>query len=286
MDEPLVRRLLRQFPELDLASLRPLAEGWDYAIWAVGDEWVFRFPRRAVAIPGVELELRALPQLAPLLPLPVPTPAFVGRPTDEFPWPFFGSRLLPGHELGCLDLDDGARTTVARSLGAFLRALHAADIADLPTDSNRRADMSVRVPKTREQLTAVEGIWDPPPEVDRLLDDAEQLPPTPHRAVVHGDLHFRQLLAEDDGRLTGVIDWVDLSRSDPAIDLSMYWSYFPAAAREAFLEAYGPVEDEQLLRARVLAFSLGAALAAYGEDERNAAVEREALEGLARAAAG
>jgi hypothetical protein len=53
-----------------------------------------------------------------------------------------------------------------------------------------------------------------------------------------------------------------------------------------FLAEYGPVTDEQLLRARVLALSLSAALAHYAHDEGFQAVEREAFSGLARAAAG
>ena len=64
----------------------------------------------------------------------------------------------------------------------------------------------------------------------------------------------------------------------------MLWSYFSADGREAFLDEYGPVTDEQLLRARVVAFSLSAALAHYGHSEGFSAIEREALAGLERAA--
>jgi aminoglycoside phosphotransferase (APT) family kinase protein len=84
-------------------------------------------------------------------------------------------------------------------------------------------------------------------------------------------------------RLTGVIDWVDVCRSDPAIDLSLLWSFVPPASRGAFLEAYGPLDEAQLLRARVLALSLCAALAGHAHAEGLAEVEREALAGLARA---
>jgi aminoglycoside phosphotransferase (APT) family kinase protein len=102
---------------------------------------------------------------------------------------------------------------------------------------------------------------------------------------VHGDLHVRQVLVDGNARLTGVIDWVDVCRSDPAIDLSMLWSYLPRAGREAFLAEYGPVSGGQLLRARVVALSLSAALAHYGHNEGFAAIEREALAGLERSAA-
>jgi aminoglycoside phosphotransferase (APT) family kinase protein len=289
VDEPLVRRLLAQFPGLDPQSLRPFAEGWDYSIWAVDERWAFRFPRREMAVPGTRREIAVLPELAPLLPIPVPDPVFVGEPADRFPWPFFGSALLAGRELGEADLDDAARIEVARPLAQFLRVLHDADVDyELPTDANRRADMKTRVPKTRAQLADLEaeGIWRRPALVDRLLDEAERLPDSQISTVVHGDLHFRQVLVDGNGRPTGVIDWVDVCRSDPAIDLSMLWSYFPVEGREVFLAEYGPVSHEQLLRARVVAFSLSAALAHYGHSEGFVAIEREALAGLERAATG
>jgi aminoglycoside phosphotransferase (APT) family kinase protein len=286
VDEELARQLLRQFPELALKSLRPLSEGWDYTIWVVDEIWAFRFPRRKVVVPGTLRELATLPQLAPLLPVAVPEPVYVGRPAQRFPWPFFGSKLLPGQELGEAELRDDARIDVGRSLARFLRVLHAADVGhDLPTDGNRRADMSDRVPKTRAQLAELDqlGLWGRRESVDRLLDEAERLTPSSRSAVVHGDLHFRQVLVDDDARLTGVIDWVDVCRSDPAIDLSMLWSYLPSAGREAFLAEYGIVAEDQLLRARVIALSLSAALAQYGHRERFPTIEREALAGLERA---
>jgi aminoglycoside phosphotransferase (APT) family kinase protein len=288
VDERLVRRLLAQFRGLDAESLRPFAEGWDYSIWGVDERWAFRFPRREMAVRGVRREIAVLPELAPLLPIPVPEPVFVGEPSDGFPWPFFGSALLPGQELGDAELDDGARVELGLALARFLRVLHRADVAyDLPPDANRRADMKTRVPKTREQLADLEaeGIWQRPPSVDRLLDEAERLPDSRVSTVVHGDLHFRQVLVDASAVPTGVIDWVDVCRSDPAIDLSMLWSYLPREGREAFLAEYGPVSEEQLLRARVVSLSLSTALAHYGHSEGFAAIEREALAGLGRAAA-
>jgi aminoglycoside phosphotransferase (APT) family kinase protein len=288
VDEALASRLLARFPELEVESVRPFAEGWDYTILLVNERWTFRFPRREIAVPGVRREIAVLPELAPLLPIPVPVPVFVGEPSEDFPWPFFGSELLPGRELGEVELADRDRVEIGRSLASFLRRLHDAEVAyELPRDANKRADMSARVPKTREQLDelAATGLWRRPASVERLLEAAEELPPSDVLVVVHGDLHFRQVLVGEDASATGVIDWVDVCRSDPSIDLSMFWSYLPREGRDTFLAEYGPVTDEQLLRARVIALSLSAALAHYGHREGFRAVEREALFGLVRTAA-
>ena len=280
MDEERARRLISaQFAPLPERSVAALSEGWDYAVFLVDDVWVFRFPRREVVVPGTEREIAVLPLLE--VPLAVPRPEHVGVPTDAYPWPFYGARYIPGEE--AVGLDDGTRERLALPLARFLRALHAHDL-DLPVDLQRRSDMSFRVPRVRQAVAAIADLWQPPPLVDEVLREAEELPPAEPTAVVHGDLHFRQLLVHED-ELSGVIDWVDVCRADPGQDLQVVWSFLPPGARAGFLAEYGPLPDASLLRARVLALNLGSILARYGHDAGMPAVEAEALASLERTAA-
>jgi aminoglycoside phosphotransferase (APT) family kinase protein len=290
VDEALARRLLGQFPELAVDSLELVAEGWDNAVWLVDGSWAFRFPRRAMAIPGVEREIAVLPRLAPVLPLPIPVPAFVGRPAHRYPWPFFGAPFLAGREAADAALSDSARAAVAGPLGSFLRALHAADddlARTLPADPMGRADMAERVPRTRERLEelAEARLWQAPSSVEDVLSEAERLPPAAATVVAHGDLHFRHILIGEDETLRGVIDWGDVCRGDPAIDFPLFWSFFDGPARGAFLDAYGPIGEDRLLRARVLALFLCGVLALYARHEGFPNIEREAVAGLVRASA-
>ncbi len=291
IDEALVRRLVgEQFPSLAVHELRPFAEGWDNALWLVDDAIAFRFPRRAIAIPGVEREIRVLPGLAGELPRPIPVPVYVGRPSPAYPWPFFGARLLPGREPAFVPLD-GRRDPLGAQVGAFLRALHdpsvvAAHGGGLPVDPMGRADMARRVPKTREALASLEavGAWTAPAAVGRLLDEALELGPADGRVLLHGDLHVRHVLLDDAGGLSAVIDWGDVCVGDPSIDLSLYWSLLDAPARAAFRAAYGAVSltPARLLRARVLALSLNGLLARYALDIADPALLAETLAGLDR----
>jgi aminoglycoside phosphotransferase (APT) family kinase protein len=288
VDEPLVRRLLVQFPELELRSLRRLAEGWDNSVWVVDERYAFRFPRRGVAVPGLEREIVLLPRLAPLLPLPIPRPAFVGRPDGDYEWPFFGCELIDGVEAGDAALDDEARVRVGLELARFLHILHSLEPEEaLPEDPNARADTLRRAAMAREELAELErlGVWRAPPELEAVLAQAEGLPPPEAPVVTHGDLHFRHLLVSE-GAASGVIDWGDVCLADPAIDLPLLWSFVPPRGRAAFLDLYGPVSEAQLVRARVLAIQLCAVLAHYGHVEGVPGVEREGLAGLERALAG
>jgi aminoglycoside phosphotransferase (APT) family kinase protein len=286
VDAALARRLIReQFPDLELSSLRLLGQGWDMTVWLVDDRWVFRFPRRQMVIPGLENEIAYLHELAPCLPLQIPNPTHLGQPSAEYHWPFYGARFLPGRELAEAELDDAARIALARPLAEFLRALHASSLdAELPVDPVRRADMTFRVPKTRERLVELErlGLWQAPPEAHDVIDAAIELAPPEPAAVVHGDLHLRHLLVDDGGQPTAVIDWIDLSRNNRGVDLVLYWSVLPPQGRRIFSEAYGPIAEEELLTARILSLFLCGTLAVYAHHEGMPALKREALAGLDR----
>ena len=286
VDETLARRLIRdQFPELELRSLRLLGSGWDMTVWLVDGEWVFRFPRREMVTRGLLVEVAELPRLAPLLPLPIPVPALLGEPSAEYAWPFYGAPFLPGGELAQQALDEGQRTALGRPLGEFLRELHATGLdADLPVDPVRRADMTLRVPKTLERLAQLEelGLWRAPREAYEVVEAAAGLGPPEPAALVHGDLHLRHLLVDGAGRATAVIDWIDLSWNDPGVDLVLYWGALPPEGRAAFRDAYGPITDGRLLRGRILALFLCGTLAVYGHEEGLPALRREAVAGLER----
>jgi len=287
VDEGLARRLLEeQFPDLASLPIVPLGAGWDNTVYTVGQDWVFRFPRREVVLPGFRLEIDFLPKLAPLLPFAIPVPERIGEPSDAFPWPFFGALKLPGVELG--DAPETDRETLAVDLARFLTTLHRDEAVQavgrpLPENWTRRADMKLRVPYVLDKLAELDALWRAPARVRALLEDARSLPPHRPKAVCHGDFHFRHVLVED-GRMRGVIDWIDLCRGGPALDLQIVWGVLPADARPAYFAEYGDVDAETLLRARVIAFHLGAALLDYGHQERIPALEREALASLDRAA--
>ena len=59
---------------INKASL--LGEGFDNTVYSFNNSYVFRFPRRKIAIKLIELELKLLPALASLLPIPIPRPEF------------------------------------------------------------------------------------------------------------------------------------------------------------------------------------------------------------------
>ena len=267
-----------QFPALAPVRLEPFGEGWDNAAWLVNGDWVFRFPRRKFAAPLLETETRALPAFARSLPLPVPVPLRVGKPEGRYPYLWAGYRKLEGTTADRAALTEAQRVAAAPALGAFLRALHATPVSPLGLAGDTIGRMDV--PKRRAKaLAEVERLKGEPgamgvAALGAILADAPELPDAPP-TLVHGDLYARHVLVDAAGRPSGIIDWGDVHVSDPAIDLMLAFQFLPPSARPAFFDAYGPVSDVTLRRARFRAVVHGLAVLPYALKTSDAALRLE-----------
>ena len=275
-----------QFPDLAPVRLRLLGIGWDNTAWLAGGAWVFRFPRRQIAVELLRIEVAALRSLAARLPLPIPDPELVGAPAVQYPWPFAGHRLLAGRLIHEVRLSDSARAELARPLGAFLRALHAIAPDSVPAapprDHLKPAERHRRARVLLEDLDRAGAIPDRA-ALARILDNAPDYASRTD-TLVHGDCFFHNLLVDDDARLGAIIDWGDVHLGDPAIDLACAWGLLPATARSGFLDAYGPVSAETWAVARLRALHAGLTILDYArktDDEARAAEAQVALKHIA-----
>jgi len=264
VDEPLVRALLHdQMPDLATRPLRVLASGWDNVIYRLGDDLVLRFPRRALAADLVEHELRWLPELAPRLPLPIPSPVRAGRPGHGYPWSWSVCPWLPGIVAEEAVIADPTET--ATVLGHFVAAMHGPAPKDAPANPFRGIPLQGRAATVDERLETLDDLIDAP-SVRACWDDLLQTPEWSGPPLwLHGDLHPLNVLF-DHGRPSAVIDFGDLTAGDPATDLSVAWMMFTADTRSVFREAAGAVDDDTWLRARGWALALALAYLANSAD--------------------
>jgi aminoglycoside phosphotransferase (APT) family kinase protein len=284
--------IAQQFPALAERPVEPFGEGWDNAAFLIGGEYVFRFPRRAVAVALIETEARVLPAIASKLPLPIPIPRFMGRPGAAYPWPFAGYDVLRGDALSAVRLDDGEFERLASECGTFLRALHTIDAASLPPpglDSDRigRLDHARRRPKVAERLAELKtaGLLEEiAPFVELLESVAPEGPRSGRLGVVHGNLYSRHILVLVDSvgarSAAGIIDWGDVHLGDPAVDLAVAFSVFPPRSRAAFAAAYGAIDQETWALARYRGVYHSALVAHYGHRIGDADLVRAGLAGL------
>ena len=260
--------LLEQHPDLAHLPLTQMGEGWDNAVFRLGEDLAVRLPRRAASAPMVEHELRWLPEIAPRLPLPVPTPIRAGRPGSGFPWAWSIVKWFPGTNAATDALRDPRAVAIA--LGGFLRALHQPAPADAPLSPFRSIPLDARTTRLHEHLDLLHDSVNR----ERILAVWDRLVVTPRWSGppmwIHGDLHPANVLLVDD-RLVAVIDFGDITCGDPATDLSVMWMLLPPEHRETMFTAAGrhrsnPSDEQMWRRARGWALSIGVAVIALGRE--------------------
>jgi aminoglycoside phosphotransferase (APT) family kinase protein len=277
----------QQFPALAPVRLKPLGTGWDNAAFLINDALVFRFPLRQAMAASLLREAEILPRLAPHLPLPIPNLSYVGVPTNAYPFAFAGYRILPGRTADQRPPSPSERADLAPALARFLAALHRIPVDAetrrwAPGDEITRADMVRRAPPLRDRLAANAAALDPAAVATLVaqVDDLATTPPAPATCWVHGDLYARHLLLDEANHLTGVIDWGDTHLGDPALDLSIAYSFLPAPARHTFTAVYGDADPALWRRARFRAIHYGAILTEYGVTVGDHVIKEVGLDAL------
>jgi aminoglycoside phosphotransferase (APT) family kinase protein len=232
----LVRLLLaEQHPDLAQLPVEFMANGWDNAIFRIGDTLLARLPRREPAAGSLLNEQRWLPVLAPHLQLPIPYPERTGLPAHGYPWTWGVVPYLPGVPATSADGLDLA--SVAAALGGFLGSLHAPAPPDAPANPYRGVPLADRAQSFAANLSAVSGLIDRD-AVRRVWQSALAAPVYAGPPLwLHGDLHPANILVSR-GRVSGVIDFGDLTSGDPATDLAVAWMLLPLPSHAAFRTAY------------------------------------------------
>ena len=251
IDTDLVRRLVdRQFPQWRHMPVSPVAfGGWDNRTFHLGDEMIVRLPSAAPYSLQVEKEHRWLPRLAPLLPLPIPTPLAMGEPAEGYPWHWSIYRWIEGDTAKTAQITD--RRAFAIALADFLIALRRIDPTGGPGPGQhnfyRGGPLTVYDREARQAIAALEGrietqaataVWEA-----ALAATWQGLP-----VWFHGDVAWGNLLVADGG-LSAVIDFGTSGIGDPSCDLAIVWTFFEGGSREVFRERIA-VDDATWARGR------------------------------------
>jgi len=215
------------FPELRVERVRFLAEGWDSCVFEIEDGVVFRFPKRKAVDQTLQTEIRLLPELAPLLPIPIPKFMYVSGPVGNHPWHAVGYQKLIGEPLHDIPLTPEIVAEIAPQLAAFLKALH-----EFPVGRAQALDVPMFSPEQwldrhkqlvtsahgiiRDQVDArtaghFEAFW------EKVFADPSSTRYTP--TLIHGDLSAEHVLIAD-RQVTGVIDFGDAMVADLALDFA------------------------------------------------------------------
>ena len=259
----LIAELLReQHPDLADLPLTFGARGWDNQLWRIGDDLAVRLPWSTEDAGELLLkEYAFLPAMAPRLPLPVPVPQRLGRPSERFPHPWIVTTWVDGEPADCAPATRGVEA--ADTLAAFLAALHQPAPGDAPAGRNSRGGslsaLGRGVAYSLKEAVG-RGLVSDPDALREVWADARDAPAWSGPPTwLHGDLHPANLLTRDGG-FCGVVDFGDLCAGDPACDLAACWMILPDGVIERFYQSYSPTVDAATLR-RARGWALWKALA-------------------------
>jgi aminoglycoside phosphotransferase (APT) family kinase protein len=252
IDAALAAQLVaEQFPEWAGLPVVPVDRpGWDNRTFRLGDTMSVRLPSAAAYVASVPKEHTWLPRLAPRLPLPIPVPLALGAPGGEYPWPWSVRRWIDGHVSSREQIRD--LVAFARDLAGFLVALQGIDATGGPVAGehcfHRGASLRIYDAETRDAIAALgrridgataEEVW------QAALDATWTGPPV----WFHGDIASGNLLLDDEGALSAVIDFGTCGVGDPACDLVIAWTLFDGESRAEFRRLM-PADDAMWARAR------------------------------------
>lgn len=261
IDAALVRRLLRaQHPDLSELPMNFIGEGFDNVIYRLGDQLAVRIPRRESAAVLLRNEQKWLPELATVLPLPIPSPVRIGTPESDneecaYPWHW---SVLPWFD-GVTADEDWPGLDQADRFAEFLIALHRPATAEMPKNDVRGVPLGLRKASTEDRRSKLaSGLWTD--SIETIWQKALAAQDAPHQVLLHGDLHPRNILMQA-GEISAILDFGDICAGDPATDLGEIWLLFEdPAARARIIERYAAampwVGDDSGLWARAKGWAI------------------------------
>lgn len=247
IDLVLVRRLVdRAFPEYAREDLAPLVDlGSSNALFRLGSDKLVRLPRQPGGGGGIDKESEWLPFVAARVTAQVPTVLGVGEPDLDYPERWAITTWLPGTRPVVPNHSSRAGETdgLAEDLAQFVRELR-----DMRIPTHARADETLswyrghalaELDATFRQLAAecrglsvdlnvdeILPVWDQALDASRVID--------PPDAWYHGDLLVENLLVDDSGGLSAVIDFGGLAVGNPTVDLVVAWEALDEHGRRVF----------------------------------------------------
>jgi aminoglycoside phosphotransferase (APT) family kinase protein len=252
-------------PDLRPVELKLLGSGWDFWAYLVNGRWVFRFPRRAEEQGRLRKEHAVLPVIEPHLDLQIPRYDGPLLQDAAVPYVFGVYEKVEGVQAHCLSSEDLDVEAIGHQLGHLFQALHSiprAEVEAVTASTQRRERDPLKLRESSRRYLR----WLPAEDrelcerLQAFCSDGHPLPPlfTGTEVLAHTDAHEEHLLLSPQRphELVGVLDWGDVSFSDPALDLSAAYPWGGEIFLRAILEAYGSPDEELEARARYVGISL------------------------------
>jgi aminoglycoside phosphotransferase (APT) family kinase protein len=252
-----------QDPDYHELALGQRFDGWDMAMYRLGDSLAVRLPRVESAVNSLIAETRFVPRLSQTWDFPFPRVVRSGLPGHGYPWPWAIVSWVPSATADKVPLDAAAGPSVGRAIAK----VHQPADADAPANAEQSIPFATREADLRWALEQLIDARGPAGEtldvevIESLWAAAMDAPEPLEMAWSHADLHGSNVLSAD-GAFAGIIDWGKMAACDRAVDLGFLYTVMPRAGVEAAVAEYRAITgvDDEGLEARLTGIGLAKCL--------------------------
>lgn len=218
------RWIVQESTDIDVVEATHLGAGNDFVSYLINGEWVFRFPKSWANADTLLNERKFLETLS----IPTRTPRFKYWQTRPigYPVPIAGYRVIQGDTLESLQPESCAVDVLSVELAEVLRELHQHSKCLVPSQANRTGLLLLQPSEdiwfgldaiTNEERNAAQSFLyqyrNEPGQTELEL------------SFIHGDLGVEHIIADQESRLQGIIDWGNASQGNRFRDFIGLWGW-------------------------------------------------------------
>ncbi len=246
----LLSKIRKEFPELQWKKAEHNTEGYDHYVIILDNKYVFRFPKTKNYIKNLKNEISLLQYLNKKVNLPIPQYTHIAKDKSFAGYPIIKGRQMKKKEFE--QLSNNEKKLVAKQIAIFLSSLHKTplkiarqhNVSNANTlkmykelVKNTKKYIFPRISKKNQSL------------VKDYFEELKKYLKLPNKVLTHGDLYSHNIfLAQDEGIISGIIDFGDVKIYDGAIDFTDLWLYGKDFVLEVYKHYKGPKDKDFLKR--------------------------------------
>jgi len=221
----LERGLMCTFPNLgDVSPVRFLGQGWGSVAVETANHLVFKIAKAKIFQEQHEKQFKILPQIAGKFSFAMPVPEYYSGPSDEFQFGVMGYKKIVG-TIPTHSQVIGRADSMSKEVANLLKSFHSLtppenfQASDYPGAGGPAQKLEtvwaqdkdwLRSKFSRSDYRQIADQWR---EILQFNEPAER-----PRVLVQGDPWYGNLIVDESGHLTGIVDFDKLHLGDPAID--------------------------------------------------------------------
>lgn len=218
-----VEAIKKYYPDFEIETIQFLNAGYDSEAYLINEQFVFKFPRHAIAAKNLYKEAHILIEIGDQLPIKVPTVHFLGVSENDRQMAFVGYERILGEPLTTeivQSLSDEVLAALAKEIAAFFKALHAIKVDQL--------DKSLKLTKRDKCLKEFEVIESVVFPI--VSEEMKEKINTIYKRILANDFQDTTCLVHNDfgasniffdtetNKICGIIDFGDIAIYDRDID--------------------------------------------------------------------